>query len=178
MDNWNYWLLGVMLLAAAVDDIATGKVRNAITLPAILAGLIGHLIWPEQLGIADAAIGMLAGFGAMYIAWKLGAIGGGDVKLMAAVGAITGWKFALTAMFFGLAVAVVMAIAMLIWKRSLRDTLKRLGLFAFLTAARAKPAVPITSKSMRLPFGTALCVGCGIVLVIVLSGMNCRLIWF
>jgi prepilin peptidase CpaA len=175
--TWHYWVLGAMLAAAAIDDAVTGKVRNIITLPCIVVGLLGHAVISGGLTLQAAAIGMAAGFVPAFIAWKFGAIGGGDVKLMAAVGALAGWRFAITAMFFGLGVAVVMALVMLVAGRQLRATFKRIGLFAYLAASGANPPGPTDKTSRKLPLGLSLCVGCAIVMILELAGLHCRMIW-
>lgn len=177
LTTWYYWVLGAMLAAAAVDDAVTGKVRNLITLPCIVVGLLGHTVISSGMGLQDATIGLAAGFVPTFVAWKFSAIGGGDVKLMAAVGALAGWRFVITAMFFGLGVAVVMGVFMLLARKQLLATFKRIGIFAYLTASRANPPSPTDKTSRRLPLGLALCVGCAIVMIIQIAGLNCRLIW-
>lgn len=177
LNLWHYWMLAAMLAAAALDDAVTGKVRNAITLPCIVTGLLGHAVISGGMGLADAAIGLAAGFVPMFIIWKFGAIGGGDVKLLAAVGTLAGWRFVITAMFFGLGVAVVMSLVMLIAGRQLLDTFKRIGIFAYLTASGANPPGPTDKTSRKLPFGLSLCIGCAMVLILELAGLHCRWIW-
>lgn len=80
-------ILAILLVVAAVIDIRTFTISNRLNLAiAALAPLywvsIGMPVWPDmavQLGVAAAVFGLLA------IAFYLGMMGGGDVKLAAAI---------------------------------------------------------------------------------------------
>ena len=79
--------LAVMLLVAAIIDMRTFTISNRLNLAvALLAPLywwsIGLPVWPDaaiQLGVAAAVFAVLAG------AFYAGMMGGGDVKLAAAL---------------------------------------------------------------------------------------------
>jgi prepilin peptidase CpaA len=75
------------VLIAAVTDIWKFKVYNALTLPLLAAGLIYHGLRHE---LADSLGGVLFGFAALVPLYIIGGMGGGDVKLMAAIGAWLG----------------------------------------------------------------------------------------
>ena len=80
-------LLGVLLLAAAVIDVRTFTISNRLNVAvALLAPIywwsIGMPLWPDaaiQVGIAMVVFLLLAG------AFYAGMMGGGDVKLAAAL---------------------------------------------------------------------------------------------
>ena len=180
-DLWAYCVLGVVLIVAGVTDIRSGKIYNWTTYPAVAVGLIGHVLlgglWggagrdgigsPGTMGLFDALLGLAAGFVPLLLAWWAGGIGGGDAKIMGAVGALAGWRFALTAMFYGFFVALLMAVALMIRRRIVRDTLGRIGRFIFLWLVRTRPANPATEQSPTLPFGLALCIGAAAALLLV-----------
>jgi prepilin peptidase CpaA len=164
-DRWALCVLAAVLVAAAITDVRLGKIPNLVTLPAIAIGLVGHTLAggmagsPGTMGLTDSLAGLAMGFVPMLLAWKAGGIGGGDAKLMAAVGALSGWEFTLSSMFYGLAVAAIMAIAVMLRRRVLRRTLARVGRFLFLVLARTRPGDPATAESPKVPFGLALCIG-------------------
>ena len=172
---WAYGVLAVVLIAAAVDDVRTSKIHNWITYPGVLVGLIGHCfggvdLHGSQLGFVGALIGLLVGFGPMFIAWRVGGVGGGDAKLMGAVGALAGWEFALASLFYGFAIAGVMAFIVMLRRRILRRTLGRVWRFLVLAVMRAKPGDPSEADSPTIAVGLALAIGAALELVDVLFG--------
>ena len=160
-----FGVMGVVLAISAVTDVRHGKIYNAVTLPTIAVGLIGHTLaggmtgTTYSIGLVGSAVGLAAGFLPMLAVWLAGGIHAGDVKLMAAVGALGGWSFALEALFFGLLTAAIMAIIAIIKKRIARRTLARLLRFVYLSLTPGKPVDPATAESPKVPFGLALCIG-------------------
>jgi prepilin peptidase CpaA len=190
LDVWAYGVLAVVLIIAAITDVRSGKIKNWVTYPAVLAGLVGHALAgyfaggetfhamlfgaagssadqvPAVMGFADAVGGLAIGFGPLLLAWLAGGIGGGDAKIMGAVGALVGWRFALVSMFYGFGVAIVMAIGILLYRRRMKETLGRIGRFLVLVFVRARPSSPAAEDSPTLPFGLALCIGAAIALTL------------
>jgi prepilin peptidase CpaA len=174
---WAYGVLGVVLVAAAVTDVRTGKVLNVVTYPAVIVGLVGHTVvggvvgmLPDTLGLDGALAGLAVGFGPMLLVWRAGGIGGGDAKLMAAVGALAGWRYALAALFCGLVVAAAMAIGIMVSRRITRRTLRRIWQSLVLLFMANQKADPATAESPTVPFGLALCIGAALTLVDQLFG--------
>ncbi len=189
-DVWFYAFLAAVLCIAGWTDLRTEKIFNWLTYPAILIGLIGHGIvggspWSSpvatQTGVmdlTDSFAGLAVGFLPMFLAWQAGGIGGGDAKLMAAVGALTGWRFVLTAMFYGLAVSVVYSLLVLLRRKIVRDTLGRVFRFMWLALLKNNPGDPATDQSPKVPFGFCLSVGAGVVLIVILIwGMDADMLW-
>ena len=174
-EMWAYGVLAVALVVSSIGDVRDGKIRNAITYPAIVIGLVGHALvgglWPVddvRLGLLGSLGGFAAGFVPLLAAWLAGGIGGGDAKLMGAVGALTGWRFVVAAMFYGFAIAAVMAVAVMLKRRIVKETLSRIWRWLYLTFTPAKAADPATEESPKIPFGLALCIGSAIALADVL----------
>ncbi len=169
---WAYYVLAVVLVAGSYTDLRYEKIYNWITLPAVLVGLAGHAVvgglagqGQLQLGLSGSAAGLAVGFLPLMVAWLAGGIGGGDAKLMGAVGALTGWQFTLAAMMYGFAVAAVMAVAVMIARRVTRDTLRRMWRSLVLIVKARQAMDPATPQSPKIPFGLALCIGSGIALI-------------
>ena len=97
-------------------------------------------------------------------------MGGGDAKLMGAIGALGGWQFALASLFYGLIVAGLMALIVMLRHRVLRRTLGRVWRFLVLVTMRAKPCDPSGSDSPTIAVGVALAIGAAIGAVDVLFG--------
>jgi prepilin peptidase CpaA len=173
--HWPYYVLAVMLAAAAYTDVRYQKIFNWTTYPGVVAGLVGHTLaggltghGPLELGLAGSAVGLAVGFLPLMLAWLAGGIGGGDAKVMGAVGALTGWRFTLAAMLYGFAVAALMAVVVMVMRRVTRETLRRILRSMVLLFMPGGAVDPATKDSPKVPFGLALCIGAAISLVEVL----------
>lgn len=82
-------LIGLFISVAAVCDLRTRRIPNGLTLPMLLCGVFFWLTFAVFHGaqfLISPMLGFLAGFGILFVLWRLGAVGGGDVKLMGALG--------------------------------------------------------------------------------------------
>jgi prepilin peptidase CpaA len=86
---WMIPLLG-MLLWAAVEDSRTRRIRNWLTFSMILSGFLQTFLPINHLTPGESALGFVVGFALPFALFVLGAVGGGDVKLLAGVGAWVG----------------------------------------------------------------------------------------
>lgn len=134
-----------VLLAIAVTDARFYVIPDEMSLGGAAAGVllagIGQLwVPPVQVEVQDAVIGAVVGSGALWIvaiagSWALGreAMGGGDIKMMALIGAFLGWKGALLTVFLG-ALAGTIVFVPIAYRT---DRLVPFGLFLALGAALA-----------------------------------------
>ncbi len=82
-------LLVFMLLAAGIDA-SYRRIPNWLTFSMLAAGLTGSFLPGHLVTPGYAFLGLLAGFGLTFILFALDAMGGGDVKLLSALGAWVG----------------------------------------------------------------------------------------
>lgn len=108
------WIVGAFVLVAAAFDVWRFQIPNALTIPALLAGLAHHLWQGGWNGGAESAAGAALGAASLIALYALGAMGAGDVKLLAAVGAWLGAPaafcvFVIAALAAGVYSAVILA---------------------------------------------------------------------
>lgn len=119
---WALYAVGFLLLLIPITwiDLDHRIIPDVFTLPAIGLGLAVSFL-PGGISPLSALLGLLAGGGALYLIGWIGtvalrkgeAMGGGDVKLMAAAGTILGAKAALLSLFLGSILGSVAGISIL-----------------------------------------------------------------
>ena len=157
------------MVAAAVSDLRRGKVYNVLTYPAIVVGLaLGTLegyqsarTWSGAYdGLLNHLGGFGLGFGVLFVAYILGGMGGGDVKLMGAVGAFVGWPGALYALFYSFLAGALIGVGLVVWRGRTRLFLRRLGVaLRLLPMPGVRPDEAIPHTTAPVPFGLAVCLG-------------------
>lgn len=121
----NTIVLFIILLLAVFLDLTKKRIPNSITFPAIVWSFFINSILYGLNGFKFSVIGFLFGLVVLLIPFILGGMGGGDVKLMAAIGAMKGWRFVLyTAVYSGLAGGIIV-VFILIRQKKFLVTLKR-----------------------------------------------------
>lgn len=93
-----YAVVASALVIVTVVDIARQIIPDAITLPGIVFGLAAGTY---TIGYANSLLGFFAGCGLFYLLAVLsdGGVGGGDIKYIAAAGALLGWQKVLLIIF-------------------------------------------------------------------------------
>lgn len=88
------------LFFAAAIDLRSQRIPNALTIPLALAALALHALTQGPSGLWFSLSGLGLGLGLMLAPFLFGVMGGGDVKLLAAVGAWLGPQVTLDAFLF------------------------------------------------------------------------------
>ncbi len=111
----------VSMLAAWIDH-RTGRIPNALTLPTTAVGLVMHgAVGGVNAGMTSA-LGVIAGLVVPAVLYKVSsgkAIGGGDVKLFAALGALMGPMLVIETQFGSFVLLAVFAIIRLAFRGAL-----------------------------------------------------------
>jgi prepilin peptidase CpaA len=108
----------VILSAALYTDIRWKKIPNTLTLPAIMCGLCFHgMMNAAAEGFSFALSGCLTGGLFLLIPFAMGGVGGGDVKLLGALGAWLGAEAVFSVFLYSAMIGGVMAGILLIGKR-------------------------------------------------------------
>jgi prepilin peptidase CpaA len=156
--------LVILVVSAAVSDLAARRIPNWITLPGALAG-IALQAWYGGAQGAIRALGTAAlGFAIFMALYLLGGMGAGDVKLFAAVGAFLAphslpWVFILTGLLGGVA-----ALALAAARGRLMEVLRRTGhIVAGLGLLRWREVRQASRldapNALRLPYGAVIAGG-------------------
>jgi prepilin peptidase CpaA len=82
--------LTATLLWAAVEDLRTRRIRNWLTFSLLITGVAQSFLPGRTVSPGDSALGLLVGLALPLLLFLIGALGGGDVKLLAAIGAWMG----------------------------------------------------------------------------------------
>ena len=172
----NYFILIALIVAALFFDLTRKRIPNFLTFPAIVWGFVSYTAVDGLSGLWFSILGMLVGLAIFFIPFAMGGMGGGDVKLMAAIGALQGWQFVLTVGVLTAAAGGFMALGYLIFTGRLLRVLKKMAgfvlapFFSFLYFRtdldffnRASVFFATHSaeakKPVRMPYGAAIAAG-------------------
>lgn len=112
-------MLGMYIVVACVTDIRKSLIPNYLTVSACLAGLFLHAVLNGGTGVLQSLIGLLIGFGLTLPLYLARAVGAGDVKLFAGIGALSGSSFVINSLIYSLLCAGVIGVIILIWRKEL-----------------------------------------------------------
>lgn len=152
-------LLILLVCASAVTDIRERRIYDAFTFPAIVAGLLLALLrGPEE--ILWSLGGLAVGASVFYPFYRVGGMGMGDLKLMAAIGSLGGLEFVLAATVDTALAGGIIAMILLARRGNVLSTLGRTGKVfrALLSRGRDARLDPAT-EAETVPYGVAICIG-------------------
>jgi len=123
------------LLVVSYIDLDYQIIPDAITLPGMVLGVVAAVL-ALPIGLLDSVLGLLLGGGVLFVlAWvspylfgKEG-MGGGDIKLLAMIGAFLGWKPVLLTMLLGAILGAIVGVALIALKVLRRDQYLPFGPF-------------------------------------------------
>lgn len=134
------WLFASALLVIIFIDIDFQIIPDVITLPGMPIGVLAAaFLMPdpfalfstsggapvfEIVGIINALIGLVTGFGLFYLIAVLskGGMGGGDIKMMGMVGAFIGWKGVLLTTLLGSLTGAIVGVSLMAFNKAGRKT--------------------------------------------------------
>jgi leader peptidase (prepilin peptidase)/N-methyltransferase len=135
-------VLTALLVALAATDLETFRLPNPLTLGGLAAGLIFSVFGPP--GPMDAALGVLAGGGillAIRWAWLSAtgtdAMGLGDVKMLAMIGAFLGWQQVFVVLLLSTVVGALVGVGVSVARRGTLQTRLPFGVFLAVAAYAA-----------------------------------------
>jgi prepilin peptidase CpaA len=159
-------ILTILLVAAAIFDIRYRRIPNWLTLGGVLAGiLLNWFIGPPEGGVLYSLAGLGGAFAVYLVLYLLRAMGAGDVKLMAAIGAIVGLERWFGIFFITAIVGGLMALLLVLIRGRAKKTFWNVGFI--LNEMRFGRAAYVTreeldvrsEKALGLPHGAVIAVG-------------------
>jgi len=133
-----YIILSSALIIIAFIDLNEQIVPDVISLPGIVIGsIISSFV--TYISFINSALGILAGGGIILtiglagsVIFKKEAMGGGDVKLVAMIGAFLGWRYIIISLFLGFFLGALAGIILILSKIKSREDVIPFGPFIVL----------------------------------------------
>jgi prepilin peptidase CpaA len=156
------WIIAVFVaLWAGGMDWRYRRIPNWLTVPGLVVGVAVNTAvhgWP---GLKTSLLGAGLGLVVLLPFVLIRALGAGDWKLTGALGAFLGPGLLVTVLIGSMLVAGVMALALVVYKGRLLQTLRNIGrmLGAFLRLRLPGAEVSLDNpESVKVPFGVAMAV--------------------
>lgn len=119
-----YWLFVAALIVITFIDLDHQIIPDVISLPGIVVGFLCSFVIP-WLSWSDSLLGILLGGGSLYLVaflyeflTKKEGMGGGDIKLLAMLGAFLGWKAILPIIFISSLIGSLVGIPLMLVKKA------------------------------------------------------------
>jgi prepilin peptidase CpaA len=126
----------------------------------MILGILLNTTALGSVGIRPSLIGLFVGFGVLLPFFLLGGIGGGDIKLLAAIGAIKGYPFILWAVFYGILVGGIMALFVMARHGVMWQSIKNICYRGWCLVMPGLKYMPLDkSASLKIPYGVAIGIG-------------------
>jgi len=167
-------LAGAILLSviAGGTDWRSRRIPNWLTVPGFAVGVTLSTFFGGRGGLKDSLLGAGLAFAVMLPFWLLKSLGAGDLKFAVALGAYTGPSRLIDILIGSVFVAGVMALALVIYKRRLFQTIKNIGHILVSLATFRLPGSHVTlanPDALTIPYGVSLA------LMVVLYGIASKL---
>jgi prepilin peptidase CpaA len=154
------WIPAMLVaLGAGILDWRDRRIPNWLTVSGAVVGVAVNTILYRWPGLKAALLGTAVGLGLLLPFVLVRSLGAGDWKLAGALGACLGWQQLLSVLMGTILVAGVMALAVVIWKGRLKQTLVNIAhrLGALFTLRMPGSAVSLDDpQSTKIPFGVAM----------------------
>lgn len=163
----NLVLIGLLAYCSYTDG-TRGKIYNKVTFPAMGLGLLLNWIFGGTTGLGWAILGWGVGMAIQWIPFMMGLAKAGDVKLLAAVGALKGWAFCSFGFLYGAAAFGLISLPWLLRRGELKGVGRNIKNYAAIAAiSYTKPDAPTPTVTKKfVPWGVGLSIGFFIALIL------------
>ncbi len=151
---YDYCLI-IYLLIALYFDVKYSKLPNWLTVSGITFGLVFHLITDGVQGLIFSVLGLLVAGFIFILLYIFRAVGAGDAKLFAGIGAIVGIEVSLYLTMYSIVYAGIIGVIILLFTRTFLQKMTS-AFFALLGTAFSKDFSPLeefkATKGTKFPF--------------------------
>lgn len=142
-------------------DVRYRRIPNAFVLATLASGLAINSIFGGLTGLYGSLAGCALAFTLMFMLHLFGAMGAGDVKLFAAIGAVTGAPLVLQTFVVVIITGGLLAVVSIVRAGVVINTMQRvLQIFVGLLPGWQMPKFNIpTDRRLTLPYGVAITIG-------------------
>lgn len=164
--TFEWILLALGLIAASVADLRARRVPNALTMALLATGLTARTLAGGLSALGGGLLGAALGTALLILPFARRWIGGGDVKLLAAIGGWLGPELTVWAALYGTAAGGVLSIVYVVFfvPREIRREVVA-GFKAMFLLQRVE-APPAREARFSPPYALALAVGAVVTVVI------------
>ncbi len=169
MNQYNYILVALSLLlvwSAAVCDLRARRIPNVLVMAGVVTGFLLHVLVSGVEGVLVTFYGLIVGLLVLLPGYIMGFTGAGDVKLMAAIGAVIGVNSvifsALASALFGGVVALVYVAIFTIFHDNVSPWSRyKLMLKTLVVTGRVIYLDPVEGEvmGMKFPFAVSIALG-------------------
>ncbi|MEH7352857.1 prepilin peptidase [Neobacillus drentensis] len=161
-------ILLTILIISLITDVMKRKILNIVTLPTILIAFSYYTLNLGVNGFFFSGKGFLVGLGLLLIPYLLGGMGAGDVKLMAAIGALMGTSFVFYSFIYTAIIGGLIALILVIKTNGFNNSFKSLFFNTVFLKSNLGSVILQKDKksSISFPYGVAI-----------VLGTLCTLIW-
>lgn len=163
MHSLAWWPTIVVLIIATITDLRSGRIPNWLVFPFMLAGLVLSIYVHGWAGADSSVRGLVLGILVCGLLAYLRALGMGDVKLCAAIGAWLGPGQLFTALILTGLAGGLMALVWALCRGFLRETVQNSrDLLLHLARRGIKPHPELVLDSLTshtMPYAPAIAIG-------------------
>nr|WP_281722351.1 prepilin peptidase [Nitrosomonas nitrosa] len=157
----------ILLLLASWQDIRHYRIPNILVFLGAAIGILFNTLIPQEMGsigIATSLGGLGVGLVTLLPLYMLRAMGAGDIKLMAMVGAFVGPPSILMITVYVLLAGGILALSVALLRGKFSKLIDNLKFMLFLRLAGTSTMSPITTENLhqsagKLPYGVAIAAG-------------------
>ena len=146
-------------VAATVVDVRQRRVPNVLTMGLASVGLLLAMSGMGSVTVGGALGGLGLGLALLLPAHIFGATGAGDVKLLAAFGALLGPAGVFDAFLRAAILGGVMALAVAVWRGRLRETLYGTAMLMTTRNRTMAAVIEHPAANNRFPYAPAIALG-------------------